>query len=822
LRWAWTGRSLLIPSGRKGSRGGWFHPPLLLPALPRSLNQHLSPVVVRANVNSQLRPAGGSTVQAVPRDDDDDGSSDASDAGAGAGPEAASNGATTTTTTTSASVSGAGLPPRRRRQRQQETPQAPPVPPPPREGRPLRSTRKKARAAATTTAARIHEEAPPKERPASVPSSSSSGEDDRRSLLLLQSWVGHDSVDYHRFTHDEAARIRNDLLRWYQKNRRKLPWRGDPPPWNSQLLLMEDDNDPAAATKRKRRQLPAKENLELVVHKTYPLTPYGVWVSEVMLQQTRVDTVIRYWVNFMEAFPTVRHLADASAEEVNKMWAGLGYYRRARLMHDAAKIIVKEHDGIFPNTSKKLLLLPGIGRYTANAIASISFDECVPVVDGNVCRVLARLRGIAQSIKSPTLKDRHGWELASQIVSAGGGSHPGHVNQALMEVGATYCSPSGTGIHPDDPLEPHYWSTRLGQAVFESHARSEQVPCVPPASDGSKCPVCAKGGVQQVLDNIREAASPAPSLKSSTQDGRDSAAAHDARTAGHRAFPLPPEPKLKREEVWAVAALEMPATVSADIGDEDDADHSSHECRRWLMVQRPPTGLLASQWEFPSALLWSSADQSADTAEAAKPPKKNHKKQEDSKVSSTKDRAAIPKVPSSARAQALDRLLQQVALTERDETDSPSLDRIPRMPVGDGTPLEHVFSHVRHTLWIEKGTMGGRVVDHGNGSSSSSRSRSSTKATRPPLEWRDAHGRRMRWMSSDEMASVGVTACVLKILKLVDSQVQGPSSRAAASSAPSGRARSDSSQYETGTAREKRTTQGKNERPQPGKRRKKS
>jgi A/G-specific adenine glycosylase len=651
-----------------------------------------------------------------------------------------------------------------------------------------------------------------------VPSSSSSSseeEDDRRSLLLLQSWVRHGSVDYHRFTHDEAGQIRKDLLRWYRKSRRKLPWRGDPPPWNSQLLAVEDKaddgNHPAAATKRKRRQLPAKENLELVVHKTYPLTAYGVWVSEVMLQQTRVDTVIRYWVSFMEAFPTVRHLADASAEEVNKMWAGLGYYRRARLMHDAAKIIVKDFDGMLPNTSAQLLLLPGIGRYTAHAIASISFDECVPVVDGNVCRVLARLRGIAQSIKSPSLKDRHGWELASQIVSAGGGSHPGHVNQALMEIGATYCSPSGTGIHPDDPLEPHYWSTRLGRAVFElSYVRSEMVPCAPTASDGTKCPICAEGGVQQVLDNMLEAASSAQSLKSSTEDGRDSAAVQVARTAGHRAFPLPPEPKLKREEVWAVAALEMPAMAAGDSG-EDDADDSRHECRRWLMVQRPPTGLLASQWEFPSALLWSSADQSADTAEAPQPPKKNHRTQvkDDSKVSSTKDRAAIPKVPSSARAQALDRLLQQVALTERDETYSPPLDRIQRMPVGDGTPLEHVFSHVRHTLWIEKGTIEGRVVDHGNGSRSSS---SSTEATRPPLEWRDAHGRRIRWMSTDEMASVGVTACVLKILKLVDSEVQGPSSRAA-SSAPSGRRPSDASQHGSDAARERQ---------QPGKRRKKS
>jgi A/G-specific adenine glycosylase len=124
-----------------------------------------------------------------------------------------------------------------------------------------------------------------------------------------------------------------------------------------------------------------------------------------------------------------------------------------------------KYGGELPKTVEELMRIDGIGQYTGSAIASIAFDVCVPVVDGNVCRVLARLRGIANNIKAPILKDKLGWGLAEQIVKAGDGKKAGDVNQALMELGATYCSPSGTGVDSRDPLKELYLSTKLSKML---------------------------------------------------------------------------------------------------------------------------------------------------------------------------------------------------------------------------------------------------------------------------------------------------------------------------------------------------------------------
>ena len=169
-----------------------------------------------------------------------------------------------------------------------------------------------------------------------------------------------------------------------------------------------------------------------------------------------------------QIFPTVQDLAAADPETVNAMWAGLGFYRRARLLQSAAVVVTNDLEGVLPDTVEGLLLLPGIGPYTASAIASIACNVTVPVVDGNVCRVLSRLKGIANHIKAPKFKDVWGWTLAKQIVEAGDGSCAGQVNQALMELGATYCAPSGTGMEDGDPLRDYYWSTRLGREVAQA------------------------------------------------------------------------------------------------------------------------------------------------------------------------------------------------------------------------------------------------------------------------------------------------------------------------------------------------------------------
>ena len=165
--------------------------------------------------------------------------------------------------------------------------------------------------------------------------------------------------------------------------------------------------------------------------------PYPIWVSEVMLQQTQVITVIPYFERWMKSFPTMKKLAGSREETVLKHWEGLGYYSRARNLHKAAKIVVKEHKGKVPDAYDTLIQLPGIGRYTAGAILSIAFDQQLPVLDGNVKRVLSRLF-VMQSNGVPASHENRLWETSAELVP---GKRPGDFNQAMMELGAMVCLP---------------------------------------------------------------------------------------------------------------------------------------------------------------------------------------------------------------------------------------------------------------------------------------------------------------------------------------------------------------------------------------------
>ncbi|CAN4115789.1 unnamed protein product [Withania somnifera] len=207
------------------------------------------------------------------------------------------------------------------------------------------------------------------------------------------------------FSKEETLEIRASLLEWYDKNQRDLPWR--------RISSGLDD--------REKRG-------------------YAVWVSEVMLQQTRVLTVIDYFNRWMNKWPTLHDLAQASLDEVNEMWAGLGYYRRVRFLLEGAKNVVEE-GGSLPETVSDLRNIKGIGEYTAGAIASIAFKKAVPVVDGNVVRVISRLKAMSANPKdAATVKSF--WKLAGQLVDP---CRPGDFNQALMELGATLCSLSKPG-----------------------------------------------------------------------------------------------------------------------------------------------------------------------------------------------------------------------------------------------------------------------------------------------------------------------------------------------------------------------------------------
>lgn len=204
------------------------------------------------------------------------------------------------------------------------------------------------------------------------------------------------------------------------------------------------------------------------------LDPYAIWVAEVMLQQTQITTVIPYYERWMDRFPTVAALAAAPLAEVLKLWEGLGYYSRARHLHTAANQVMQELNGQIPDTAAGLQRLPGIGRYTAGAIASIAFAQPAPVLDGNVIRVLTRLCDIADDVTQTATK-RQLWALAERLVPA---ARPGDYNQALMELGQTVCTSANPGcllcplrptcqaaargtqlerpVRPPRPHTPHY------------------------------------------------------------------------------------------------------------------------------------------------------------------------------------------------------------------------------------------------------------------------------------------------------------------------------------------------------------------------------
>lgn len=213
-------------------------------------------------------------------------------------------------------------------------------------------------------------------------------------------------------------KIAEPLLKWYDKGRRILPWREDP-------------------------------------------QPYYVWLSEIMLQQTRVEAVKPYYDRFIQNVPDIQALAEMEEDKLVKLWEGLGYYNRVRNLQKAAKVIVKEHEGKMPSEYESLLELPGIGGYTAGAIASIAYGKAVPAVDGNVLRVLSRLRMDGEDILSQKTKTRVEKELREVIPV----NRPGDFNQALMELGAMVCLPNGEPKCGECPWEALCQAHHMGKTA---------------------------------------------------------------------------------------------------------------------------------------------------------------------------------------------------------------------------------------------------------------------------------------------------------------------------------------------------------------------
>ncbi|KAM9831383.1 adenine DNA glycosylase [Neosynchiropus ocellatus] len=332
------------------------------------------------------------------------------------------------------------------------------------------------------------------------------------------------SSTYHSFpTAAAVAQLRAGLLSWYDSEKRELPWRT--------LALTEEDVDTRT---------------------------YAVWVSEIMLQQTQVATVIDYYNRWMKRWPTVPDLAAATLEQVNQMWAGLGYYSRGKRLHEGAQKVVSELHGQMPRTVDSLLKqLPGVGRYTAAAIGSIALGHVTGAVDGNVIRVLCRLRAIGADSTSPVVTEAL-WELANLLVDR---ERPGDFNQAMMELGARVCTPKG-------PL--------CSQCPIQSHCRSYQKVLIHQENKVKKFQVKSHKSLPDIEDCVNQGT--CALCPSEPWD-------HDL---GVQNFPRKPGKKPPRVE------RTLTCVASRLAGDGE------REC---LLTQRPNKGLLAGLWEFPNRLL---------------------------------------------------------------------------------------------------------------------------------------------------------------------------------------------------------------------------
>lgn len=406
--------------------------------------------------------------------------------------------------------------------------------------------------------------------------------------------------------------MRKALLEWYDANHRILPWRRNP---HSKLSA----DAVAAAAAEGSHPAPADLPLDTFI--------YYVWVCEIMSQQTQVSRAAAYFRKWVAKWPDVSSLAAATQEEVNEVWAGLGYYRRAKYLLDGAKYIVEKRNGKFPRTAKELQAIPGVGAYTSCAIASIACGEKAAVVDGNVVRVMARLRRLGGDPKSAAMVKLFA-DVAGQALDP---ERPGDFNQAVMELGATVCVPNTT-------------------------------------------PACGSCPVAQWCEARKAAASGGAPVTD---------------------YPTKVEKAEKREESVAVAVLRVMPGGGAP--------------SRFLLVKRPPGGLLAGLWEFPLAPVAGGA--SAD-----------------------------------ARRGAIDDLLNGV-LGE----GFGGLKIAKRKDLGD---VVHVFSHIRMTMHVESITLQGEVPEALTGGGGDDEDA-------PP---------ETKWLSEDELQAAGLTSGVKKVYKLYTQQ----------------------------------------------------
>jgi len=411
------------------------------------------------------------------------------------------------------------------------------------------------------------------------------------------------------FSTDEIDQVRKSLLSWYDENHRVLPWRRNPKSKLSHRLVKSYEDQ---GLRPAPLDLPENEFI------------YYVWVCEIMSQQTQISRVCDYFNRWVKKWPTVNDLAMASQEEVNDMWAGLGYYRRARYLLEGAKYVVHDMGGEFPRKAEDLQKIPGIGSYTSCAIASTACGEKVAVVDGNVVRVLSRMRKIGGDTKNKDMVKLFA-ELASRTLDS---ERPGDFNQSLMELGATVCIPNGRPLCKSCPVSS--WCRAL--------KAQDENPSEVSVSD----------------------------------------------------YPSKVEKAQKREERVGVSVLRVLAK-----GNDS----------KFILVKRPPGGLLAGLWEFPL--------QHVDADASSKD------------IQSTMDKYLTENL--------------HVRFGKADSTLKLKLKK--RKSLGQ---VVHVFSHIRMTMVVEELCLEGEL----------------------PTQLEAADGSDIQWLTLDQLSAKGLSSGVKKVLKL--------------------------------------------------------
>lgn len=511
------------------------------------------------------------------------------------------------------------------------------------------------------------------------------------------------SAKYHTLSDAQARQAQQQLVAWFAKHRRFLPWRGDAPPYGKAESAIANKNNNTSARKRKplnnqtdfletvAEPTAAKAAAKQAVEQPQRSSAmsfgndggYGVWVSEVMLQQTRVEAVIPFWGKWMAALPTVEALAAADEDTVQKLWSGLGFYRRSRQLHSGAKQVVDKHGGKMPSTVAELLKIDGIGPYTAGAIASNIHRVKAPIVDGNVQRVLSRLCGIAAPVTHRQATKLH-WRLAEQLVQAcADEDHPGDTNQSIIELGATVCMPK-VALCDQCPVRD--------LCLAHAEVQSKQRPAVRPGAAAS-----AKADSEPCTICDIESTVPSSVL----------------------AYPLAKARKEPSKQRILTALVVR----------------TQHDSEQVLLVRRPDTGLLAGQWEMPCVALDDDAGQPIDGLQS------EHEQQ----------RAVHERLAQALHCPA--------AVFDHLGTHSAESSIVLQRREHCGQ-VEHIFSHRVHTMTCE--VMAIDCADE----------------AMPAV----ASGEKCatQWFAIADMASVGVTRAVLKLIALYTQHKAGKPTTAAA------------------------------------------